>query len=80
MLRKHFLNNPCFQIFEGLSPAVALDNEWVEIVGNFTEAVDDHFIFIRAILVETNKGFKEYFKSRMMVLRTGFEDRLQLFF
>ena len=59
---------------------MAVDNEWVEIVGNFTEAVDDHLIFIRAVQVETGHGFKEYFKSRMIVLRTGFEDRLQLFF
>ena len=34
-IRKHFLMNPCFQVFKGLSPASAIDNEWVETVGHF---------------------------------------------
>ena len=52
-IRKHFLDNPCFTIFEGLTPASAIDNEWVEIVGNFSEAIADHFVFIRAVQVES---------------------------
>jgi len=79
-LRKHFLENPCFTVFEGISPAMAIDSEWVEIVGDFTEAIDDHLVFMRAMQVETGKGFKELFQTRLIVLRTGFEDRLQLFF
>ena len=75
-LRKHFLNNPCFTIFEGLTPAHAVDNEWVEVVAHFSEAIADHLIFIRACQVETRKGFKELFSNRLMVLRTSFEDRL----
>lgn len=59
---------------------MALDHEWVEIVADFTETVNDHLLFIRAVKVETKRGYKDYFNSRMMVLRTGFEDRLQLFF
>ena len=74
------MESPCFTVFEGISPAMAQDSEWVEIVGNFCEAVDHHIVFMRAVMVETGKGYKEYFKSRETVLRTGFEDRLQLFF
>ena len=47
-LRKHFIENPMFAVFTGISPAQALDNEWVEIVANFSEAISDHFVFIRA--------------------------------
>ena len=48
-LRKHFLANPCFTTFESISPAQAVDNEWVEIVACFSEAISDHIIFMRAI-------------------------------
>ena len=60
-IKKHFLDNPCFTTFEGLTPANAVDNEWVEIVGNFSEAIADNLIFIRAIQVETTKKFKDLF-------------------
>ena len=66
-------------MFEGLSPASATENEWVEIVAHFSEAIADHFIFMRAISVEMQKKFKELYSNRMIVLRTPFEDRLQLF-
>lgn len=52
-IRKHFLDNPCFTVFEGLTPASAVEHEWVEIVAHFSEAVADHLIFIRAIQVES---------------------------
>ena len=52
-IRKHFLENPCFTVFEGLTPANAVDHEWVEIVANFSEAIADHLVFMRAIQVET---------------------------
>ena len=48
-IRKHFLANPCFSVFEGISPAQALDSEWTETVSYFSEAIADHLIFIRAI-------------------------------
>ena len=48
-LRNHFIANPCFQVFEGLSPAQAADSDWVETVGHFSEAIYDDFIFIRAV-------------------------------
>ena len=48
-LRKHFLDNPCFTTFSGITPAQAVDNEWVEVVGHFSEAIADHLIFIRAM-------------------------------
>ena len=61
MLRKHFLANPMFTVFQGITPAQAMDNEWVEVVANFSEAVNDTFVFIRAIQVETMKNYKEFF-------------------
>ena len=50
-----------FTVFEGISPAQALNNEWVEIVGNFCECLQDHLVFMRVIVVETRKGFKDLF-------------------
>ena len=79
-VRNRFLKNPCFHVFTGMSPAHNLDHEWIEIVSHFSEAIHDHLIYIRGVQVEHRKGYKELFKSRMMVLRTPFEDRLQLIF
>ena len=79
-IRKHFMQNPCFTVFEGISPAQAVDSEWVEIVSNFCEAMHEHLIFMRAIQIENQKNFKDIFSSKLIMLRTPFEDRLQLIF
>ena len=63
-----------------MSPAGADDTEWIEIVSYLTEAIYDNLIFIRGMQVENKTGYKEFFKSRIIVFRTCFEDRLQIIF
>ena len=55
------------------------DVKWVEAVSWFIEAISDHLICVRAIQVEFRDHFKKYFNSRTVQMRTGFEDRVQLF-
>ena len=43
------------------------------------EAVRDHLICVRAVQVEFREHFKKYYNSRTVLMRTGFEDRVQLF-
>ena len=80
MIKQKWLKNPTFLFFEELTnPGMCEDVKWVEAVSWFIEAVSDHLICVRAVQVEFRDHFKKYYNSRTMLMRTGFEDRVQLF-
>ena len=80
LIKQNWLKNPTFLFFEEFSnPALCGDPEWLEASTWFMEAVRDHLVCVRAIQVEFREHFKKYYNSRTVLMRTGFEDRVQLF-
>ena len=78
-IKKRWLDDPnCFS-YAHLDPEHAEKDEWFDIVAWFVEVVSDHLLFLRAVQVETQDNFKQFFSTRIMMLRTSYEDRVQLF-
>ena len=80
LIKQHWLNNPtCFFFDDFANPAMCDDPQWVEAASYFIEAIQDNLICVRAIQVEKRDNFKKFFGSRTVLMRTSFEDRVQLF-
>lgn len=78
MIKKKWLLDPNSFSFAHLEKD-SENAEWYTILSWFVEVIQDHLLFLRAMQVETHTNFKTYFSTRQMLLRTTFEDRLQIF-
>jgi len=62
-----------------MQPTLIEEQDWHEICYMFIETITDHLIFQRAVKIEMPTNYKTYFRNRNQLIKTPFEERVNLF-